>query len=170
MRRILRQLPDHVTEELREDIAWVAQQVEAGAKQRAPKDTGTLVKYLTSKVRGDGLSAHIGFRTKTAKRKAFYAHFIEFGTKGYDPGDTRKTGKSKTTKKISRRVVAQPARPFLYPAFEERRLEFVNRVKASLGKALRRASEGAGSSSDEGLVGKINLFNGKFINSDIEEE
>jgi len=69
-----------------------------------------------------------GFITPAMKKAAFYLFWVEFGTKGYDVGETRNAGKDKRGKlrkrKAGRRVPARRAQPFFRPAF----MMFVRRM------------------------------------------
>lgn len=117
LRRIFRKLPDEITEETRSAIASATRQIESAAKANVPVDSGELKKRITSKISPDGLTAKIGLRTKTAKRKAFYAHFVEFGT----------------------RLI--PAKPFLFPAFERNRRPLARQVKRAVRRGIRKAKQ-----------------------------
>lgn len=147
LRRVLRRMPEEVTQGVRDEMKWVASEVEREAKARAPVRTGSLRDAIRIKVRRDGLAFYIGIVGRRAKKKAWYAHFVEFGTRGYRAGDIRHARNSKTTKHIQKDVSAQPARPFLFPAFESRRTEFSGRVSRSVDLALARAISGSGTDS-----------------------
>lgn len=107
--------------------------VRAGARHlqqqivsRVPVNTGNLRQHLGAedavafKQSAGGLTATVGFLTPEAKKKSFYAFFLEYGTKGYTAGETRKAGKTKAGKqrfqKVKRGVPPRPARPFFRPA------------------------------------------------------
>ena len=123
-------------------VAETAKKIEKDAKSLAPRRSGNLAKSISSFVankKRDGLTARIGIRTKAAKRRAWYAHFVEFGTRGYSKGAVRRTKGSRTTKVIAGNVKAQPARPFLFPAADMNRTEFKRKSRAGLKKALKRA-------------------------------
>ena len=138
IRRKFRKLPQELSREVRDVVTDVSQNIEKEAKSRVPVHTGMLRKYISAKSSRDGFTALIGYRTKTAKRKAWYAHFIEFGTKTYHPGDKRLAANRNKTTKILRRVVgAQPARPFLFPAAESNRKDFIRRARKAVKKSLR---------------------------------
>jgi HK97 gp10 family phage protein len=122
--------------EVRVVIADIAQKIEADARARVPVDTGTLAKFISHKLKSDRLAAAIGILGKRAMRKAFYAKFVEFGTRGYVAGDTRRTSGSSTTKKIRKAVAPRPAQPFLFPATRKFAREFDRRMAEALQKAV----------------------------------
>jgi HK97 gp10 family phage protein len=70
-----------------------------------------------------------GFITEAQKRAAWYWRFVEFGTKGYTPGQQRRAGFDKRGRqkfrKIRRFIPRRVAQPFLRPAIIEmqRRIE-----------------------------------------------
>lgn len=70
----------------------------------------------------DGRNAYAMFGplTKDLQKKTYYLFFVEFGTKGYEAGSSRKAGKDRRGKereqKVKRRIPARPARPFFRTA------------------------------------------------------
>lgn len=80
-----------------------------------------------------------GLTKELLRGDAYYAVFVEYGTKGYTRGSTRswttKGGKVKT-KKVTRAVPARPAHPFFRPAVDAARARIkgtiVERVKQAL--------------------------------------
>lgn len=107
--------------------------VETGGRQMredmvalAPSRTGNLRAVLGSedalkfKKGSKGLEVSVGFVSKKLKRDAFYALFVETGTKGYVAGQTRAAGTDKKGRKrvqrIKRNIPARPAQPFFRPA------------------------------------------------------
>ena len=123
VRRTLRKLEPEITEELKDIVQTTADLVENNAKQNAPVDTGNLRKYITAKVGRDGLTAQVGIRGKRARKKAFYAHFVEFGT---------------------RELRAQP---FLFPAVEQYKNQFFKKSQSALKRALINAVKKAKTTS-----------------------
>lgn len=94
---------------------------------------------------GPGKRVVYGLVTPALLKKAFHLFWIEFGTKGYNAGEQRIAGKSKTGKqkfkKVKRTVPPRPAQPFWRPAEANmwRRLE--NRLNmARLVNAAKRAA------------------------------
>jgi HK97 gp10 family phage protein len=142
--RLLRRLPDDVREPIKEAIAEGAQKVLLAAKEKVPKKTWTLHNAITGKLSRSGLSAEVGILTKTAKRKAYYAHFVEFGTAGYKAGDKRyyKSKGKVYSRTVKRNVSAQPARPFLHPALEENKADIIKEIDTAVNSALQKASKG----------------------------
>lgn len=89
---------------MQREVKIAAVNIERGAKQRAPVDTGRLRNSITHEITEGGLNAQVGSNVE-------YAPFQEFGT---------------------RRTRAQP---FLFPAFEEERPRYMDRLKRALSKA-----------------------------------
>ena len=58
---------------LKKAIATAAYNTEAGAKRRAPVDTGNLRDSITTNIASDGKSAEVGTNVE-------YAPYVEFGT------------------------------------------------------------------------------------------
>jgi len=138
VRRKLRKVPKELSKDIRKHVADTAKRIENDAKAAAPVDQGILRKYLTSKTSNDGFTALIGYRTKTARRKAFYAAFVEFGTSAYHRGDKRLAVNSKTTKILRRVVGSRKAQQFMFPAAEANRKRFIAGSKLALKNTLRR--------------------------------
>lgn len=88
---------------------------------RVPRDTGNLEDNITSLVSKNGLTAQIGIRGKKARSRAFYARFLEFGTKGEDGGT---------------RMAAQP---FLQPAWDYEKPKIINRIEKVINDAVKKA-------------------------------
>lgn len=131
--------------------------VRAGARymqeqivSRVPVRRGNLRSYLSAaeavafKQGASGLTATVGFLTPAAKKKTFYAFFVEYGTKGYTAGESRRAGKAKNGRqrfqKLKRSVPARPARPFFRPALAATS----QYLKAQRGLAHLRAALEAG--------------------------
>lgn len=119
VRRFMRRFPEEVRAPIRRVVANTTERILEDAWANVPKQTGDLAQSLSMRVSRDGLTAEVGQIKKRAQRKAFYGSFVEFGTKGYSKGATRRGRSSKTTKIIRKTVKAQRARPFLYPAAEK---------------------------------------------------
>lgn len=62
----------------------------------------------------------LGFLTKAMQAAAYYLYWVEFGTKGYSPGDQRDAGFDKRGRrrkqKVRRYIPAHPAQPWFRPA------------------------------------------------------
>lgn len=121
LRRKLRRFPDEATDELRQTIWAFASEMQGDARARAPKDTGTLAANIQARFSRDGLEARVGVITKAAKRKAYYAGFVEFGTRN------------------------MPARPWLVPALEQNRPKFRPQINSAVDRAVRRVARMAAS-------------------------
>lgn len=120
LRRKLRRFPEDTTAEVKTAIAEAAESVHAQALGRVPVDTGTLARNLSYRVSKDGLEARVGVLGARAKREAYYAGFVEFGT-------SRK-----------------PARPYLRPALEEERVHFRPRINTAVNRAVAKMAQDRG--------------------------
>lgn len=149
-RRAMKRLPEDARSEITQALDQGIRMVQATAIALAPVRTGNLRKALASRQaigkRDKGLRVEFGFRTKAIQRKAFYAPFIEYGTKGYNPGDRRSSGRDKRGrqqfKKVKRFVPARPARPFLRPALDLNLPAIRRIVNAAVRRAVARAGRG----------------------------
>lgn len=125
VRRLLRRLPNDLVAPVRKELATGAKDILQDAKVRVPKNERVLEQALTAKGSRDGFSWQIGIRGLRAKRKAFYGAFVEFGTQGAP----------------DRNIPAQPARPFLFPAFESQKKPIIAAVRRAINRVLRRAAQ-----------------------------
>lgn len=91
-------------EELSNVVRKTAFKIQANAKGRTPVDTGHLKRNIKVDVEADGNNASV----KVDKDDVEYAEHVEFGT--------RKT----------------KAQPFLFPAHEEERNDFIDNIKKAL--------------------------------------
>jgi HK97 gp10 family phage protein len=160
LRQKLRRIAPEITEDVREIVAQTLNEMAADAKVLAPVDQGDLRASIEVKISRDGLAGIVGpavraaeiVRTKsgsyfgrTVKRGKFAGqkiklreankrllmnfykgYWAEFGTKGYpDKG-----------------VHAQPARPFMRPAYDSNRDGARRRLNEAVNRALSRAASG----------------------------
>lgn len=148
LRRKFRRMPDDVTSEVRSAIVDSADIVRANALAGVPVDQGDLQRSIDYVISRDGLTTVIGpgvRKTRSLLKRAkslfgatklnmqdatkhdlmqfFKGYWIEFGTKG----------------SARRNVPAQPARPFMTPAYLVSRFWIKNRVKGAVARALRKA-------------------------------
>ena len=91
-----------------------------------PKDSGETAQHLSYKVSRDGLTARIGFIGKKDVEAGYVARFIEYGTKGYP----------------KRNIPAQPARPFMAPAFDKSKGRVAKEISDEIGKLLAKLASG----------------------------
>lgn len=122
VRLLLRKLPDDLTAEIKREFKTGAEAIKQEAEfniiQGGHVLSGRMLAGMRVKLGRDGLSAKVGLLNRQDKDAAWYAHFIEFGTK-----------------------TIQPA-AFLGRAFDVNREQLVNNVEEAIRKALDRAAKG----------------------------
>lgn len=123
LRRRLRQWPDHLTNELKAEIASVGFDVYKAVVRNAPVDQGDLARAARHVVSSDGLSVRVGYSRKEAgfrrvwrKFQGFVAAFQERGTKHHK------------------------AQPFVIPTWRVWVPRALTRIERRLNQALRRGS------------------------------
>lgn len=130
LRQKLRRFPNDVTDEIKDEVRGFAADVEASMKFRAASSSRRVVDSISKAIGADGMSAKIGIRGKRARARAWFAHFIEFGTAPHSLGS---------------RGGAHPgtaARPFMEPSFEENRVHYQPRIRRAIDAAIAKVSRG----------------------------
>lgn len=139
LRKILGRMPETASAEVKTLVAEMAQEVLNDARLYAGRGSMASKRYAAALGRRrsrSGFTADVGLLTKTAKKKAWFAHFIEFGTRA---GVRVWRGKRKGSMKHP----GTPRRPVLKPAFEIERVRYLPRFSAAIDDALRRTAAGA---------------------------
>lgn len=113
-------------------VAETAVRVESSAISRAPVDKGNLKKSMGRKLYRGGLAAEV-YNT------AEYAPDVEFGTRPHEirPKKGKLLSWMKNGKRFFARKVNHPgtkAQPFLFPAWEEHRPQYLEEIKRELRK------------------------------------
>lgn len=127
--RLLRTMPDAVREEIAPVLQDIAQTVYSRAVAAIRQRSGMLASALSQRVARNTLSARVGVIGKVARRRAFYARFVELGT----PSRQFQRGARKGSPRTPVR-----ARPFLGPAWYGIRNLVTPRIAAAIGRALSR--------------------------------
>lgn len=150
LKRKLRRIEPEITRGVRGAVGDVAEAIKQDAIALAPRDQGDLVRAIDAKVGRDGLAAVVGpgaVAADLARRRTgsvfgatnlrlsaknqhlllqfFKGYWIEFGTKKGDDGSH-----------------AQPARPFMQPAFDLNRDWGKEQIRHAVSNALKRVSRG----------------------------
>lgn len=145
----LRALPNAVAGELLKDAVRAGGTViRDEARRRAPRKTGTLVKYLRVRIlrgrRGSGVTARIG-----TSARAFYAMWLELGARPHLIANKQKSGKRVLANSeagvIYGKVAAHPGvkpRPFLRPALDAKGPEAVRVMGQVLWAGIQRVAGG----------------------------
>lgn len=134
LRKQLRLLPLHVTDEIKRVVRDGGDAILADALAFAPAPgrnkyaTGTLRKKLQARVSKDGLSARVG---SWGKRRARHIHLVEFGTAPHTI--TMPDGSV-------RHHPGQAAQPFLLPAYHINRSRIREAFIAAVRKAIARGA------------------------------
>lgn len=147
LRKKLKKAPETIRAGVAKALDESILDVQRRAVALAPVDTGNLRATLGSKQaigRAEkGMRVEFGLRTKTLKKRAYYALFVEYGTKGYEPGEKRSSGTDAKGKarwqKVNKRVAPRPAQPFLRPALDQARPGIRMRIRKALGQAAKQA-------------------------------
>ncbi len=150
VRRALKRLPAEIRGDVAKALKLSVAAVQATAIRLAPVDTGNLREALADPraigIRDAGMRVEFGFRTKAIQRKAFYAPFVEFGTKGYQAGDHRRSGTDRhgrqLYKRVRRFVPARPAQPFMRPALDMNLPTIRRLINHEVRRAVARARGG----------------------------
>jgi len=160
LRRKLRKIEPDITQQLRNVIRDGANRIAWTAAAFVPVDTGELRASIETKVSSDGMTAIIGPGAKAAEilRTRTGSEFGRFVRKGKNRG--KKVNLSKMNKRLlmnfykgywiefgtkgsaKKNIPAQPARPFMRPAFDTNQAVIASRVKSAINNILQRASSG----------------------------
>jgi hypothetical protein len=133
--RLVKQLPQSVSDELRTQLNSTGRSVLALQRRRAPMRTGAVAGALSYSITPKRLSLKVGLVGKAINRKLFYGWFVEWGRKGGGRGIKRKSAK------YSAGVGAQPARHFIFVA--GLREQIYGPYRNIWNRALSKAASGA---------------------------
>lgn len=132
-----------ISEETVKEIARVvfrsAQNIETRAKKLAPADTGNLRGRIETEIKDKGFTADV-------VANAEYSAYVEFGTRSHFPPPGALTGWARRhnmggrefliARAISRR--GTKAQPFMIPAFESEKDDFVKEMRQVLKNLEKR--------------------------------
>ena len=148
VRKLIRQLPTSVKEEMADTLTDIApdylraQQADvpvAAKAHRAGAQPGALKAGLSFKVLRASLRLRVGLLgTKRGRAKLFYGIIVELGRKAQEVSVTRKAGVAP----YKMRVRAMAPRPFVYKRRTELRTRLSNRLNSFWEHALQHAGEG----------------------------
>ncbi len=147
LRRKLQRIDPEVTKEIKDSLRQGALAMQRTAIDLAPPFTRlrrVLAEQRAIGRKSGGFKVEFGIRTKRQKRDAFYAHWWEFGTKGFN-GIAPKHARGRKKKKPYRLVIP-PIQPwhFMTGALEINRRPFRRLRERAINRALRRAARGIG--------------------------
>lgn len=145
LRRVLMRTPPDAGEALKMEVARFSKMVEQTARRSAVGGKMASVRYAASietKISRAGYSADVGLVTEAGRKRAWFGHFIEWGTKA-----GQRVWKGKTKRVMRRRTGSffhpgTPARPVLLPAFELHKPSVEPRIKVAIDKVLDNLSRG----------------------------
>lgn len=119
------------TSELKAKLGKACAMVERSAKQKAPKDTGELIRSITSEVRegGDELQGVVF-------TPLLYAPYVEYGTGLFAESGGRQDvpWHYKDDKGEWHTTSGQKPQPYMRPALEENRTEILRILKEGVGE------------------------------------
>lgn len=81
LRKKLRRFPEEAQAPVRAAVRSVAERILDDAQRFVPKQRRVLMRALRIKYGRDGFTARIGYLGKRSVRRAYYAAFVEFGTR-----------------------------------------------------------------------------------------
>lgn len=135
LRKLLRDLPDDMQEDVRQAVALSADWILQDALRAAPVDSGFLKDSLRVALSKDKLVARVGsFGGKT--QRAFYAALVEFGT----AAGSRKARAGGTQEHPG----TKPGQPYLLPAYEKNRQRAFKNMENAVKHALSLAAKSGG--------------------------
>lgn len=145
LQRALNELPVKLERNvMRGALRAAAVQIEQEAKARAPADSGKLrdsIRVSTGAKRGGTVYAHVKVGG-VKKGDAFYARFVEFGTRPHEIRPRRSA--SLFIGGLLRTLVRHPgtqARPFLRPAFDSKAGEAIRAFGDYMAARLERIAK-----------------------------
>lgn len=116
--RLLRRFPDKAKQHVVREVERSSAKILATAQSFVPVDTGALRANLSRSLQQQGLLAKVGIIGARAKRKVYYAGWVEFGTS------------------------QRGARPYLRPAIELNRKAILTGMSNALRRAMREVLSG----------------------------
>lgn len=120
------------------------------AQRLVPRRTGALAASIGKEAGGTDLSVQV----VAGNSEAFYARFVEFGTRSGTAGETADFSKKQTlergtegqsrSRKVKRTHPGTPAQPFFFPAYRALRRSMKSKVTRASNKAIKDAVSGGG--------------------------
>ena len=140
VRRLLKQLPASVKEEMADVLADAGPEYLAAVRADTPVRTGALRAGLSWKLLRTSLRLRVGLLGKRVLSDLFYGRIVELGRKAQVVSVTRRAGVAP----YKMRVRAMAPRPFVYKRRPELRTKLRNRLSAFWEHALAHAGAGSG--------------------------
>lgn len=144
LRKVLRRLAPEVTSELRETIEHAAHGILREARGNASQ-WRRVSENLSVKMSRDRLSARIGVIGVRAKKRAYMAKWLHYGTQ---PHSLKKGSRLGGHGRSKERLASQsggwhpgvPANPYLFNAFESRKAASIAMIRAAIDRTLKRGA------------------------------
>lgn len=140
-------VPGYAYVELKREMIDIMHLVQINAVQNAPVRTGRLRRALAAEaaLKMQDIAERRSFRITYGLFKEadapFYGPMVEFGTKGYQPGDKRRGGTDKQgrarMRTVNRTIPARAARPYLRPAWDQQRPRIEAAPKTAYSAAMK---------------------------------
>jgi HK97 gp10 family phage protein len=147
--KAVKKLSDKVQKQVLNKAARAgARVVQKRAKSLAPVKSGALrraIRVVTLKMPKGQAKAAVTIKSgKGEKREAFYAHFVEFGTRKHAIGRGSVKTQTRTGRPGQQRGAIHPgttAKPFMRPAFDETEREQLDAIGDTLAKEIIKAHD-----------------------------
>jgi HK97 gp10 family phage protein len=152
----LRALDFEGKKNVEEVVRLTARNVRRAAKAKAPVKSGRFRRSIGAKFSPDGLTAEVAAWRRGRQGPHPLSHIFEFGTAphkikpknrkalafhgGAQQGPGAEMGPEQATVRRSVQHPGTPATPFLFPAFEENRADYVRNLREAIGRAGREAA------------------------------
>ncbi len=147
LKKKLNDLPKAAQMLIRQAMAQGAEDIVALARARVPIDSGDLRESINWKWGNAPTGARILAQAGTGENRltifagndeAFYARWVEFGTKAHDVNKGGGTKAYERTGAVGTRHPGAKADPFFYPAFRALRPRAKRRITRAVNKAIKQ--------------------------------
>lgn len=128
--RKLKQLPQHVQDDIKADIQDAADLIVIDAGNAAPVDLG----YLKNSIRGYPTRGGLNFAVEVGAK---YSPYVEFGTGTGVVVPEEVKDYAYQFKGKGEKLINIPARPFFFPAYFKHRDELIKSMKETIKRNMR---------------------------------
>lgn len=153
----LKRMPDLAKAQIRRAMELGADEIVAMAKSLAPDgDTGRLKDSIgwtwgkaprgsltLGKVAESNLGGELTITIYAGNDEAFYARWVEFGTRPHAVGQGSDISVGKGGKQSGAMHPGSAARPFFYPSYRANKKRTVSRIRRAVNNAAKEAAAGS---------------------------